>query len=108
MNELAIVAVVSLIGGGILGALITRVMLKEVGFPPDERAMEIDKRTALKTLELVMIVDIVLLFYHWFITKNNVARDTALIIFMVVFFSALILRHTTLGGCEHEEPSPRA
>jgi len=92
MNELLIVAVVSLIGGVLLGTLMTRIMLREIGLPADERAREIDKRTALKALELVMIVDIILLFYHWFVTKNSDARDTALIIFMAIFFSIWIFR----------------
>ncbi|WP_175059664.1 DUF2178 domain-containing protein [Thermococcus sp. 2319x1] len=92
MNELAIVAVVSFFGGALLGTLITRIMLREIGLPADERAMEIDKRTALSTLKLVMGVDIVLLYYHWFITKNSAARDTALIIFMMVFFGIWIFR----------------
>jgi multisubunit Na+/H+ antiporter MnhF subunit len=92
MSELTIVVAVSLIGGALLGALMTRILVREVGLPPDERAMEIDKRTAINTLNLVMIVDIILLYYHWFITKNSTARDTALIIFLMMFFGIWIFR----------------
>ncbi|NJF24728.1 DUF2178 domain-containing protein [Thermococcus sp. Bubb.Bath] len=71
MNELAIVVAVSIVGGVLPGVLMTRVMLREIGVPPDERALEIDKRTALKTLEAVTVVDVILRYYHWFITKKQ-------------------------------------
>ncbi|AMQ18309.1 DUF2178 domain-containing protein [Thermococcus peptonophilus] len=92
MDELTIVAIVSLVGGAILGVLMTRLMLKEIGIPPDERAMGIDKRAAISTLKLVMIGDMILLYYHWFITKNSAARDTALIIFLMMFFGIWVFR----------------
>lgn len=55
--------------------------------------MGIDKRAAISTLKLVMIGgDMILLYYHWFITKNSAARDTALIIFLMMFFGIWVFR----------------
>lgn len=92
MSELAIIAAVSLVGGVILGYFMTRVALREIGLPPDERAMEIDKLAALRTLELTLLVDVVLLFYNLLIPGNQAAVNTALMILTAIFFGSWFFR----------------
>jgi uncharacterized protein YneF (UPF0154 family) len=92
MNELIIIAVVSLVGGAVLGAWMTRLMLREIGVPPDERAREIGKMAALRTWELVLIVDVVMLYYNWLIAKDQVAVNTAIVILITTVFGGWFFR----------------
>lgn len=92
MSELTIISAVSLVGGVILGYFMTRVALREIGLTPDERAMEIDKLAALRTLELTLLVDVVLLFYNLLIPGNQAAVNTALMILTAIFFGSWFFR----------------
>ncbi|ASJ05870.1 hypothetical protein [Thermococcus pacificus] len=54
MNEILIISALFLVCGLLLGIFIAKTILKDIGIPPDERALELDKLTALRTLELIM------------------------------------------------------
>ena len=86
MNELLLVSLFALLGGLLLGRFITRTMIKDIGVPPDERAEEIAKLSAMKTLELVLLVDVVALYYAWLVMKSETCANLATLIFATIFF----------------------
>ncbi|WP_258083823.1 DUF2178 domain-containing protein [Thermococcus thermotolerans] len=92
MNELVLVILVALLGGGLLGYFMTRTMVEGIGVPPDERAFEIAKLSAAKTLELVLAVDIVALYYSWLVMKNETCTNLAVLIFATIFFGNLVFK----------------
>ncbi|USS41413.1 DUF2178 domain-containing protein [Thermococcus aggregans] len=92
MNELIIVFIVALVGGGVLGYFMTRLFVKEIGAPPDERGLEIAKLAAMRTLELVLAVDVAALYYSWLVMKDEACRNLAILILATIFFGSLAFR----------------
>jgi len=92
MNGLLIVFLAALIGGGALGYFMTRLLVREIGIPADERGLEIDKLAAVRTLELVLAVDVAALYYSWLVMKNEACRNLAILILATIFFGGLAFR----------------
>ena len=92
MNELALVSLAALIGGGLLGYFMTRVIVENTGVPLDERGLEISKLAAMRTLELVLFVAVVLLLYFWVIERNETCANAASLVFATIFFGNLAFR----------------
>ncbi|CAD5244851.1 DUF2178 domain-containing protein [Thermococcus camini] len=92
MNELALISLVALIGGGLLGHFMTRTIVRDIGLPPDERAFEITKLSAARTLELVLLVTVAALYYSWLVLKDERCTNLAVLIFATIFFGNLIFR----------------
>ncbi|NJE54007.1 DUF2178 domain-containing protein [Thermococcus sp. 21S9] len=84
MNELTVVAIIGIIGGMLMGYFMTRTMLKDIGIPPDERAKEIAKLSAVRTLELVFLVDVIALYYAWLVMKSQTCINLATMIFATI------------------------
>ncbi|NJE09466.1 DUF2178 domain-containing protein [Thermococcus sp. MAR1] len=91
MNELILVSLVALIGGGLLGHFMTRTMMS-IGVPPDERAFEIAKLSAARTLELVLLVTVAALYYSWLVLRDERCTNLAVLIFATIFLGNLIFR----------------
>jgi len=85
MNELLIFFLLVLLGGLALGYFMTRTMLEDIGVPPDERAREIAKLSAMRTLELVLLVDVVALLVA-LVVKSETCINLATLIFATIFF----------------------
>ncbi|NJD98347.1 DUF2178 domain-containing protein [Thermococcus sp. LS1] len=92
MNELALISLVSIAVGGILGYFLSREIVTNIGIPPDERAEEISKRAAMKTLELVLLVTVVSLYYYAFVTKSEDCANAMSLIFATIFFGNMAFR----------------
>ncbi|NJE05241.1 DUF2178 domain-containing protein [Thermococcus sp. M36] len=92
MNELALVSLIALIGGGLLGYFMTRTIVNNIGLPSDERAKEIAKISAMRTLELVLLVTVVSLYYSWLVLRDERCTNLAGLIFATIFFGNLAFR----------------
>ncbi|WP_297093102.1 DUF2178 domain-containing protein [Thermococcus sp.] len=92
MNELALVSLVALIGGGFLGYFMTRIVVENTGVPLDERGLEISKLAAMRTLELVLLVAVLSLYYSWLVLRDERCTNLASLIFATIFFGNLAFR----------------
>ncbi len=92
MNELALVSLVALIGGGFLGYFMTRIVVENTGVPLDERGLEISKLAAMRTLELVLLVAVLSLYYSWLVLRDERSTNLASLIFATIFFGNLAFR----------------
>ncbi|NJE04437.1 DUF2178 domain-containing protein [Thermococcus sp. MV11] len=86
MNELALVSLIALIGGGLFGYFMTRTTVNNIGFPLDERAEEIAKISAMRTLELVLLVTVISLYYCAFFIRDERCANFMTLIFATIFF----------------------
>ncbi|WP_297499377.1 DUF2178 domain-containing protein [Thermococcus sp.] len=92
MNELALMSLMALIGGGLLGYFMRKTIVENTGVPLDERGLEISKLAAMRTLELVLFVTVVLLLYFWTIERNEACANTVGLVFFTIFFGNLAFR----------------
>lgn len=92
MNELVLVSLVALIGGGFLGYFMTRIVVENTGVPLDERGLEISKLAAMRTLELVLLVAVLSLYYSWLVLRDERCTNLASLIFATIFFGNLAFR----------------
>ncbi|ASJ13073.1 DUF2178 domain-containing protein [Thermococcus thioreducens] len=92
MNELALISLVAVVGGGVLGYFMIRTIMKDIGVPTDERAFEIAKLSAVKTLKLVLFVTVAALYYSWLILRDERCTNLATLIFATIFFGNLAFR----------------
>jgi uncharacterized membrane protein len=92
MNKLVLVSLIALIGGGFLGYFMTRAVMNNIGFPLDERAEEIAKTSAMRTLELVLLVTVISLYYCAFFIRDERCANFMTLIFATIFFGNLAFR----------------
>ncbi|WP_010478562.1 DUF2178 domain-containing protein [Thermococcus zilligii] len=92
MDWAAFVALAAGFIGGILGYLLTREIVKNIGVPPDERGNEIAKLAAARTLELVLLTDVVLLYYSLIVAKDDLCTGVLSALFAMIFFGNLAFR----------------
>ncbi|ACJ16840.1 hypothetical protein TON_1350 [Thermococcus onnurineus NA1] len=92
MNELALVSLVALIGGGFLGYFMMRTIVENTGVPIDERGLEISKLAAMRTLELVLLVTVLSLYYSWLVLRDERCTNLSSLIFATIFFGNLAFR----------------
>ncbi|ASJ00887.1 DUF2178 domain-containing protein [Thermococcus gorgonarius] len=92
MNWAAFVVLLAGFIGGILGYLLTRGVVKNIGVPMDERGNEIAKLAAARTLELVLLADVVLLYYSLIVAKDALCAGILSTLLTLIFFGNLALR----------------
>ncbi|WP_297491217.1 DUF2178 domain-containing protein [Thermococcus sp.] len=92
MSWTALVALVAGFFGGILGYLLTRGVVKSVGVPMDERGNEIAKLAAARTLELVLLTDVVFLYYSIIAAKDAPCTEILSALLALMIFGNLTLR----------------
>ncbi len=78
--------------GGVLGYLLTRGVVKNVGVPMDERGNEIAKIAAARTLEVVLLVVVVALYYSLFVAGDELCTAILSGLLALIFFGNLALR----------------
>ena len=78
--------------GGILGYLLTRGVVKNVGLPFDERGNEIAKIAAARTLEVVLLTVVIALYYSLFVAGDELCTATLSGLLALIFFVNLALR----------------
>ncbi len=92
MNWTPVVALTAGFIGGILGYLLTRGVVKNIGVPTDERGNEIAKLAAARTLELVLLTNVVLLYYSIVVAKDTLCTGILSALLALIFFGNLTLR----------------
>ncbi|WP_297507511.1 DUF2178 domain-containing protein [Thermococcus sp.] len=92
MSELTLALLGVLVGGGLLGYFLAKIAMENTGVPLDERGLEISKLAAMRTLELVLFVTVVLLLYFWTIEWNEACANAVGLVFFTVFFGNLAFR----------------
>ena len=92
MGEPALVYLAVGILGGVLGYLLTRGVVKNVGIPTDERGNEIAKVAAARTLEVVLLVTVVSLYYSLTMAKDSLCTGILSALLALIFFGNLSLR----------------
>lgn len=92
MNELAVVSLGFGILGGIVGYFLTREVVTNIGVPMDERGAEIAKLAALKTLEFVLLVTVVSLYYCIVVAEDGLCSAILSGILATIFFGNLAMR----------------
>jgi len=78
--------------GGILGYLLTREVVKNVGIPLDERGNEIAKLAAARTLEVVLLTVVLILYYSLLVAKDAFCTAILSGLLVLIFFGNLALR----------------
>ncbi len=92
MNWTALVALVAGFFGGILGYLLTRGVVKNVGVPMDERGNEIAKLAAARTLELILLTNVVFLYYSIITAKDALCTEILSALLALIIFGNLTLK----------------
>ncbi|MDV3103566.1 DUF2178 domain-containing protein [Thermococcus waiotapuensis] len=92
MDWAAFVALAAGFIGGILGYLLTRGIVEDIGVPLDERGNEIAKLAAARTLELVLLTDAVLLYYSAIVAKDDLCTGVLFALFAMILFGNLAFR----------------
>jgi len=92
MNWAAFTMLVAGFFGGILGYLLTRGVVKNVGVPMDERGNEIAKLAAARTLEVVLLMVVLSLYYSLLVAKDALCTAILSGLLALIFFGNLTLR----------------
>ncbi len=92
MNGTAFMALSAGFFGGILGYLLTRGVIKNVGVPMDERGNEIAKLAAARTLEAVLLAIGISLYYSLAVAGDELCTAVLSGLLALIFFGNLALR----------------
>ncbi len=92
MNGTAVIVLVAGFFGGVLGYLLTRGVVKNVGVPLDERGNEITKLAAARTLEVVLLTVVLSLYYSLLVARDAFCTEILSGLLTLIFFGNLALR----------------
>ncbi|WP_457751752.1 DUF2178 domain-containing protein [Thermococcus sp.] len=92
MDSEVYISLLAFVAGVIFYLLTTREIMKNLGFDADERAFEVAKLSAMRTLELVLLIVVVEIFYSSFISKNEGLFRFSSLLLLVILFGNLAFR----------------
>jgi len=92
MNWLPVIALTAGFLGGALGYLLTRGVVKSVGIPLDERGNEIAKLAAARTLEAVLLMIVVFLYYSLTVVGNELCSEILSALLALIILGNLTLK----------------